>query len=67
MSTRNEVIIMPFKSKAQMRWMYATHPALAKQWEDKYGIPSSLPNKVNGGNIEARIKRATAPSKKKKK
>lgn len=23
---------MPFKSKAQMRWMYATNPEMAKDW-----------------------------------
>jgi hypothetical protein len=58
---------MPFKSKAQMRFMYAKHPEIAKRWEDTYGISKDMPNKVNGGNIEARIKRATAPKKKKKK
>ena len=24
---------MPFKSEAQRRWMYATHPAMARLWE----------------------------------
>ena len=24
---------MPFKSKAQERWMWATHPQMAKQWQ----------------------------------
>jgi hypothetical protein len=23
---------MPFKSKAQMRWMFANHPEMAKRW-----------------------------------
>ena len=23
---------MPFKSKSQMRWMYATHPKMAERW-----------------------------------
>ena len=56
---------MPFVSKSQRRWMYANKPEMAKEWESK--THGNLPNKVNGGNIEARIKRATAPSKKKKK
>ncbi len=55
---------MPFKSKAQMRFLYANHPDIAKRWEDSYGIPSRLPNKVNGGNIEARIMKATKKKKK---
>ena len=58
---------MPFKSKAQMRYMYSQHPEIAKKWEDKYGVPTGMPNKVHGGNISERIARATAPSKKKKK
>lgn len=23
---------MPFRSKAQMKWMYTTHPTMAKRW-----------------------------------
>jgi len=26
---------MPFRSKAQERWMWATHPTMAKEWESK--------------------------------
>ena len=37
---------MPFKSKAQMRYMYANHPDIAKRWEDKYGISKKLPQHV---------------------
>jgi hypothetical protein len=41
---------MPFKSKAQMRWMFANDPKMAAKWEDatdkqKGGI-KALPNKV---------------------
>ena len=25
---------MPFKSQAQRKWMYATHPKMAKEWEE---------------------------------
>jgi hypothetical protein len=37
---------MPFKSKAQQRFMYAKHPDIAKRWEDKYGIPKNMPKHV---------------------
>jgi hypothetical protein len=37
---------MPFKSKAQMRYMFARHPKIAKKWAHKYGIKKSLPAKV---------------------
>lgn len=38
---------MPFKSKSQMRFMYAKHPDIAKRWEDKYGISKTMPEKVS--------------------
>lgn len=28
---------MPFKSKKQMRYMFAKHPRIAKRWAKKYG------------------------------
>lgn len=37
---------MPFKSKAQERFMFAKHPDLAKEWVKKYGQPEKLPEKV---------------------
>lgn len=37
---------MPFKSKAQRRWMYATHPEMAKRWEEET-TKKSLPEKVS--------------------
>lgn len=36
---------MPYKSKAQMRYMHAKHPKIAKEWDDKYGVPKKLPEK----------------------
>jgi hypothetical protein len=30
--TKYKEIAMPFQSKSQMRWMYATHPRMAKRW-----------------------------------
>ena len=35
----------PFKSKAQMRFMYAKHPKIAKKWSAKYGVSKNLPEK----------------------
>lgn len=37
---------MPFKSLAQERFMYSQKPKLANEWQDKYGIPKQLPQKV---------------------
>ena len=37
---------MSFKSKAQMKWMYANNPAMAKEWTSKYGVPKKLPKRV---------------------
>lgn len=37
---------MPFKSKAQMRFLFAKHPDIAKRWADKYGVPKSLNERV---------------------
>lgn len=28
---------MPFKSKKQMKWMFANKPEMAKKWAKKYG------------------------------
>jgi hypothetical protein len=38
---------MPFKSKAQMRYLFAKHPDIAKRWAKEYGIPKNLPDKIN--------------------
>ena len=37
---------MPFKSKAQLRWMFANHPEMAKRWAMETPNQKSLPNKV---------------------
>lgn len=39
---------MPFASKAQARFMFATHPQIAKRWAREFGVPSSLPQHVGG-------------------
>jgi hypothetical protein len=46
---------MPFKSKAQQRFLYAKHPDIAKRWQREYGTPKKLPEKKN---INERIKKA---------
>lgn len=37
---------MPFKSKAQQRWMYANEPAMAERWSDHTPDHKSLPAKA---------------------
>ncbi len=37
---------MPFKSKSQMRMMFAKDPAMAKEWADKTPNMSKLPEHV---------------------
>ncbi len=37
---------MPFKSKAQERWMFATHPEMAKRWAKETPSQKALPAKV---------------------
>lgn len=37
---------MPFKSEAQRKFMYAKHPKMAKEWEDKTPKGKKLPKKV---------------------
>jgi len=34
---------MPFKSKAQRKFMHAKHPEIAKRWEEKYPVKKKLP------------------------
>ena len=38
---------MPFKSKAQQRFMFARHSTIAKRWADEYGVSKSLPEKLH--------------------
>ena len=37
---------MPFKSKAQRKWMYKNYPAMAKRWEKESPLPRRLPARV---------------------
>lgn len=36
---------MPYKSKAQLRFMHAKHPEIARKWDDKYGLSDHLPER----------------------
>jgi hypothetical protein len=53
---------MPFKSKAQMRFMFAKHPDIAKRWEDKYGISKKMPM-----HVKKKVKKAMKFKRRKKK
>lgn len=37
---------MPFVSQAQMKFMFAKHPEMAKEWAEKTPNPKALPKKV---------------------
>jgi hypothetical protein len=37
---------MPFKSKQQEKWMWATHPKMARQWEEHTPKDKTLPDKL---------------------
>lgn len=47
---------MPFKSKAQRRFMYAKHPKIAKRWE-RHTPEGDLPEKVSSESFENKIER----------
>lgn len=51
---------MPFKSKAQMRMMYAVHPDIAKRWSKKYKTPKNLPDHLQEGGTPKRKEVMTA-------
>jgi len=46
---------MPFKSKDQMRYMFAKHPKIAKRWAKKYGT-KGLPERKKKSYLERRRK-----------
>jgi len=37
---------MPFKSRQQEKWMFATHPEMARQWASETPKGKTLPKKV---------------------
>lgn len=59
---------MPFKSKAQQRWMFATHPTMAQEWAEHTPNMRKLPEKVvhravkkAAEDVYALLKMASAP------
>jgi hypothetical protein len=49
---------MPFKSKAQAKYMYANMPKMAKDWAQMTGDMSKLPAKVHRTSAKAAAKKA---------
>jgi hypothetical protein len=41
---------MPFKSKAQEKWMWANDPKMAEKWEEHTPKGTKLPKKVRKKN-----------------
>jgi hypothetical protein len=50
---------MPFKSKAQARFMFAEHPKMAKEWASKTPNMKALP-KYSGRGTKARLNTAAS-------
>jgi hypothetical protein len=52
--------LMPFKSQAQRKWMYANHPEMAKRWSEHTPKGKKLPEYVNEKKafVQGFIKRA---------
>ena len=48
---------MPFKSQQQRKWMYATHPEMAQQWEEHTPKGEHLPRKVKTKQTKAKDKK----------
>jgi hypothetical protein len=45
---------MPFKSQAQARYLFASHPEIARRWARVTASIKSLPNKVKKKSKRAR-------------
>lgn len=50
---------MPYQSKAQVRYMHAKHPEIAKRWDGKYGVSKSLPKHKSSKKVRPRKRRTT--------
>lgn len=48
---------MPFRSEAQRKWMFATHPEMAKRWAAETPKVKRLPVKVKKRKAATRPKR----------
>jgi hypothetical protein len=56
---------VPFKSRAQARWMFAKKPALAKEWAEKTDW-EELPETAQDAKTVANVKKKLADIKKRK-
>ena len=50
---------MPFKSKAQMRWMFANDPEMAKRWAKHTENVNKIPEKVKQALVTLKPNKAT--------
>ncbi len=48
---------MPFKSKAQQKWMFANKPDMAKEWATETPDIKKLPKKVKKKKSKAKPKK----------
>ena len=55
---------MPYKSKAQMRYLHAANPKLAKEWDQKYDAPKDLPEKVGLSKPKKKLPQSLFPKSK---
>ena len=46
---------MPFKSKAQMRWMFANKPGMAKEWAHETPSVKRLPQRVDRHQVRREV------------
>lgn len=51
-----EGIRMPFKSKAQEKWMFANKPEMAKEWANETPDIKKLPTKVKKKKTKTKTK-----------
>ena len=47
---------MPFVSSSQRKWMYATHPEMARQWQEETPKGKKLPKKVGKKNGKSKTR-----------
>lgn len=47
---------MPFVSSSQRKWMYATHPEMARQWQEETPKGKKLPKKVGKKNVKSKTR-----------
>lgn len=53
---------MPYQSKAQVGFMHAKHPGIAKRWDETYGVPKNLPSHKGEGPIASKLRRSRGAS-----